>query len=137
MLDYYMPLNISRKIPFAPANGKLYTNNDFKRCYSQQPFRLIPTYLWAKNCHEFDPPTLYHGYIIEEEKALAIIRQHFKECIVWTTEEIEEEESEDEEENEDKEDEEDEEGEGEDEEVEEDDPVNERGENTTKTANFI
>ncbi|KAI0313790.1 hypothetical protein OF83DRAFT_1139869 [Amylostereum chailletii] len=83
MLGDYTPLNISKKALFAPANGQLYTNHDFKRCYSQQPLFVMPSYLWAKDCHEFDPPTLYFGYDIGEKKALAIIRKHFDKCIVW------------------------------------------------------
>ncbi|KAI0313970.1 hypothetical protein OF83DRAFT_1085970 [Amylostereum chailletii] len=80
------PISINPKALFAPLNGETYTRRDAERCFAQQPFPLIPKYLWFHNNKAHKPPTLYYGCIIKKRQLLKIVCRHFRHCVIWVDE---------------------------------------------------
>ncbi|KZV69644.1 hypothetical protein PENSPDRAFT_652161 [Peniophora sp. CONT] len=76
---------------FLPHDGDGYTSEDKTRCFEQQPILVngkpddLPLYLSVLlgGCADLDilPPILHFGWRLDGPKLMAIVRNHFPNCI--------------------------------------------------------
>ncbi|KAI0313839.1 hypothetical protein OF83DRAFT_1139558 [Amylostereum chailletii] len=88
---YEIPFHINKEALFGPANGRNYNEHDYLLCCSKQPFPLIPSYLWDKNCDVYRPPTLYYGFPMDGDKIMDILLEQLPDAVEYFAENIKDE----------------------------------------------
>ncbi|KAI0748673.1 hypothetical protein C8Q80DRAFT_1271048 [Daedaleopsis nitida] len=80
-----LPINVNPLAMFAPADGRLYTEEDYDRAFAQQPFDGpdVPfDYLVPSRTTTLRPPKLVYGWRLGHEILMDIARQHFPRTIM-------------------------------------------------------
>ncbi|KAI0730720.1 hypothetical protein C8Q76DRAFT_782336 [Earliella scabrosa] len=84
MANQHRPIKVAPRALFAPADGCVYTEEDRKRVFSQQPFNgpeLPISYLIPTSTSTLRPPILRYGWRLGHERLMSVIRDCFPSAI--------------------------------------------------------